>query len=94
MLARKRFRQCSGIARTGIVAGVLIASPFALYLGVILGTLGASMAIRIVGTTLGAPIGIVGAILLVSGTTLALGGIIGGALGWLIERFLRGSQNR
>lgn len=76
--------------RIGILVGICAASPFALYLGIVFGTLAAAIAIRAIGTALGAPAGILLSLLLVGGALLAMGAAIGGLIAWTLERIVSG----
>jgi hypothetical protein len=72
----------------GGVAGIIVALPFALYLGVLGATFAGSWGEYFAGP-LGIVIGLVLGLLLVAASTLILGALVGGSLGFLLEHTLR-----
>ena len=69
----------------GRILGALLAAPFGIYLGIIFGTFGGSWAERFLGRN-GIPVGIILSVIIVSGTFVVSGALIGGGVGLLFAR--------
>jgi hypothetical protein len=77
--------------RIGSIVGATASVPFAVYTGVVLGTLGGGWGWSLAGP-FGTLVGIVVMIIFVAGSMLLVGASVGGLIGSMIGRLLKGTR--
>ena len=88
---KKFWSKLSRAGRIGSIVGAAASVPFAVYIGVVSGTLGGGWGWSLAGP-FGTLVGIVVMILFVAGSILLAGASIGGLIGSMIGRVLEGTR--
>jgi hypothetical protein len=88
---KKFWSKLSRAGRIGFIVGTVASVPFAVYVGVVSGTLGGGWGWSLAGP-FGTLIGVVVMIIFVAGATLLVGASIGGLIGSMIGRVLEGTR--
>jgi len=88
---KKFWSSLSLAARIGSIVGATASVPLAAYIGVVLGTLGGGWGSSLAGP-FGALVGIVVMIIFVAGSMLLVGAGVGGLIGSMIGRLLKGTR--
>ena len=78
-------------AKIGFIIGTVASAPFAVYIGLVSGTLGGGWGWNVAGKV-GAMIGVVLTIILVAGAILLTSGSVGGLIGSTIGRLFKGTR--